>query len=238
MAGRDVVARAGAALLVLLAIATTLTAAEGLAVATAAAAPESAAPEAAAPEAAAATAIARQAIAAPLEFSIEDTTCARHTRGEWSHARAVVLFFIGTDCPLSSQYVPEMNRLAAEYGPRGALFYAIATDATVAASETRQYVEAFALYLPMLLDAAGVLVRHTGATVTPEVAVLSPDGALLYLGRIDNRMEDFGTHRYAPTQFDLRDALGAVLSGHAVPHAKTAAVGCFIPAPPRTEPQP
>jgi thiol-disulfide isomerase/thioredoxin len=188
--------------------------------------------------AAASPAIARQAVAPPLEFSLEDTAGARHTRREWSHARAVVLFFIAIDCPLSSQYVPEMNRLAAEYGPRGVLFYAIMTDAAVAASETRQYAQSFQLRVPVLLDASGVLVRHTGATVTPEVAVLSPDGAVRYLGRIDNRMEDFGTHRYAPTQFDLRDALGAVLAGGAVPHAKTAAVGCFIPSPPRTEPQP
>jgi hypothetical protein len=60
------------------------------------------------------------------------------------------------------------------------------------------------------------------------VAVLSPRGDLLYLGRIDNRQEDFGKQRPQATVFDLRDALDAVLSGKPVPHPRTKALGCSI----------
>jgi len=51
---------------------------------------------------------------------------------------------------------------------------------------------------------------------------------VLYLGRIDNRVEDFGKVRIQATEFDLRDALDAVLAGRPVPHPRTHALGCAI----------
>jgi len=180
-----------------------------------------------------------------LDFSLVDTAGVRHTAAEWTQARAraVVLFFVGVDCPLSNEYAPEMNRLAAEFAPRGVLVYAVASDATAVAGDVeavRRSATEFALRMPVLLDPRGVLAEHAGATVTPEAAVLSASGALLYHGRIDNRVEELGTHRPAPTRFDLRDALDAVLAGKPVPHAMTKAVGCFLPPRPhtRTEQQP
>ena len=63
---------------------------------------------------------------------------------------------------------------------------------------------------------------------TPEAAVLSPSGQLLYLGRIDNLLEDFGKQRTRVSEFDLRDTLDAIVSGKPVPHARTKALGCAI----------
>ncbi len=51
---------------------------------------------------------------------------------------------------------------------------------------------------------------------------------MLYLGRIDNRVEDFGKTRLQATEFDLRDALEAVLAGRPVAHPRTHAIGCAI----------
>jgi hypothetical protein len=50
----------------------------------------------------------------------------------------------------------------------------------------------------------------------------------LYLGRIDNRLEDFGKQRVQVTEFDLRDTLEAILNGKPVPHPHTKALGCAI----------
>ena len=62
----------------------------------------------------------------------------------------------------------------------------------------------------------------------PEVAVFSPSGEVLYLGRIDNRMEDISRRRTTVTEHELRDALDAVLAGKPVKVARTRAVGCSI----------
>jgi peroxiredoxin len=162
------------------------------------------------------------------QFSLADTLGRTHTPAEWSGKRAVVLFFLTTDCPLCNNYVPELNRIAQAYAARGVAFYAIQGDATVPDADVRQHAKDYAYTFPYLFDPTESLATFTGATATPEAAVLSPEGQLLYLGRIDNRLEDFGKQRVQVTEFDLRDTLDAILNGKPVPHARTKALGCAI----------
>ena len=161
-------------------------------------------------------------------FSLSDTNGRVHTPAEWVGKRAVVVLFVSTDCPLSNRYVPELKRIESAYGPRGVAFYAVQGDATIAADQVRRHATEFAYTFPYLLDPTESLATYTGATTTPQAAVLSPHGELLYLGRIDNRLEDFGHERVQVTQFDLREALDAVLAGKPVPHPRTKALGCAI----------
>ncbi len=163
-----------------------------------------------------------------LEFALRDTEGVEHHQNEWAQARAVVLFFVTTDCPLSNGYAPEMNRIEQAYAPRGVLFFAVQGDTTIPDEEVRRHAREYGYRFPALLDPRQVLARHTGATVTPEAVVLSADGAVLYLGRIDNKVEDFGKTRIQATEFDLRDSLDAILAGRPVPHPRTRALGCAI----------
>jgi peroxiredoxin len=163
-----------------------------------------------------------------LSFALFDTAGGVHNQDEWAKSHAVVIFFMTTDCPLSNSYVPEMNRIRREYADRGVTLYAVQTDTTIPAADVRKHAADFALTFPVLLDPSQMLIRLTGATVTPEVAVLSPDGAVQYLGRIDNRVADFDKRRPAATEFDLRQALDSVLAGKPVAQARTEAVGCYI----------
>jgi len=164
----------------------------------------------------------------PPAFSFVDTAGHTHTAAEWGGKRAIVLFFVSTDCPLSNNYVPELNRIEQTYSERGIVFYAVQGDATVSDGAVRQHVRDFGYQFPYLFDPQESLATLTGATTVPEAAVLSPRGDLLYLGRIDNRLEDFGKQRVRITEFDLRDALDAVLAGRPVPHPRTHALGCSI----------
>jgi len=166
--------------------------------------------------------------AAPVKFDLADTTGSRHIADEWRGKKAVVLFFTMTDCPLANGYVPEMNRLRATYGPQGVAFYAVQVDNSASDAAVRKYAQEFAYTFPMLNDPRLTLARLTGAKVTPEVAVLSSSGEVLYLGRIDNKVEDLTHPRYAATEPELRNALDAVLAGRAPKEAKTRAVGCSI----------
>jgi len=175
------------------------------------------------------TVLAATLSAAPaFDFTLRDADGAAHTQLEWAQSRAVVLYFVTTDCPLSNAYAPEMDRIEEAYTPRGVRFYAVQGDTTVPDDQVRQHARDYAYRFPVLLDPQQLLTHHTGATVTPEAVVLSPEGAVLYLGRIDNRVADFGKVRYQATEFDLRDALDAVLAGRPVPHPRTHALGCAI----------
>jgi len=169
-----------------------------------------------------------QAKPASLQFQLRDANGVEHRQTELAGKRAVVVFFSTIDCSLSNGYVPEMNRISKAYAARGVSVYGVETDTTLSAATVREHAREFEMAFPVLLDPHQYFVRLAGATTTPEVAVFSPAGALLYLGRVDNRVEDFGAARTVVTEHDLRDALDAVLSGKPVPQRVTKVVGCAI----------
>src|SRR5512143_388854 len=64
----------------------------------------------------------------PLEYSLKDARGQEHTQAELRERKATVLVFLGMECPLSNRSIPELNRLAAEYGARGVRFLAVSAD--------------------------------------------------------------------------------------------------------------
>jgi peroxiredoxin len=162
------------------------------------------------------------------QFALRDTRNVVHSPEEWNGKKAIVVFFTTTDCPLSNNEVPEMNRTGRDYKSRGVAFYAVQADTTIADADVVQHSKEYQFSFPVLFDPHQVLAKMTGAITIPSAAVLTPDGTLLYLGRIDNLVEDFNIRRQAPTQFDLREALDAVLAGKPVSHPRVNAFGCAI----------
>lgn len=167
-------------------------------------------------------------LAGAPQFQLRDTQGSIHTPAEWSGPKAILLFFVTTDCPIANSYVPEMNRIRDAYAARGVLVYAVQADTTTAEADVARYAKDYRYGFPLLLDPHQVLVDLTGATVTPEAVVLSPDGKVLYHGRIDNRVEDFGKQRPQATEQDVRNALDAVLAGKPVARPATKSIGCAI----------
>jgi peroxiredoxin len=162
------------------------------------------------------------------DFHLADTRGSVHTPEDWNGHTAVVLFFVSTDCPVANSYVPEMNRIRDAYAAKGVLFLAVQTDTTASDTAVARYAAEYHYSFPMLLDRHQALVRMADATMVPQVAVFAADGRRRYLGRIDNRVEDFGKQRYQATQADLRDALDAVLAGKQPHDATTKSIGCAI----------
>lgn len=166
--------------------------------------------------------------AAGADFRVVDTKQIVHTETEWTGAKAILLFFVELDCPVGNSYVPEMNRIATEYAGREVKTYAVHSDNTDTDAAVAKYASDYEYTFPLLLDHKQQLVELADASVTPEAVVLTPRGEVLYRGRIDNRVEDFGKQRPAATEHDLRDALDQVLAGKPVAHPKTKSVGCAI----------
>jgi peroxiredoxin len=169
-----------------------------------------------------------QMFGAAPPFELRDTAGVKHSAREWQGKKAVAFFFMMTDCPLANGYVPEMNRIAAEYAKQGVAVYAVHSDPLVGDAAVKQHAEEFGITFPVLLDPKLVLARAAGATTVPEVAVYSPTGELRYLGRIDNRAEDITRRRTVPTEFEFRAALDAVIAGGVPKVTRTRAIGCAI----------
>jgi hypothetical protein len=137
-----------------------------------------------------------------------------------------VLVFTTTDCPIANRYAPEIQRLASKFAGkfRFALVYPVPSDS---AEMIRAHVKKFGYSMETRRDVDQKLVKLTGVTVTPEVAVM--DGArVLYRGRIDDRYLEFGKDRPEPTKRDLEAALDAIVAGKPVATRETRAIGCII----------
>jgi AhpC/TSA family len=156
-----------------------------------------------------------------------DLDGARHRLPD-PEAKATVLLFLAHDCPISNRYLPEIDRLQAAYTPRGVCFVVVYAEPGLTPEQARRHRQEYAVAVPVVVEAWQPLVRATGATVTPEAAVLGPDGTLLYRGRIDDLYADFGTKRPRATRRELQEALEAILDGRPVAAPRAPAVGCFI----------
>ena len=138
-----------------------------------------------------------------------------------------VLIFVRTDCPLSSRYAPEIQRQASEFAARGVKFWLVYPDPAATPAGIQKYLAEYGYTLPALRDTHHFLVRKAAADVTPEAALFGGE-KLLYHGRIDNRVKDFGQTRVLVTRHDLEDAISDGLANKPIPHPATQAVGCYI----------
>lgn len=142
---------------------------------------------------------------------------------------AIVFLFTSTDCPVSNRYAPELRRLADAFSSKGVVFRLVYPSPADDAKAIHEHMAAYAYSgaFDAVRDPTQSLAKFTGATITPEAAVVV-GGRVAYRGRIDDRFVDLGRERPAPTRRDLFDALSAIVDGKPVPHATTQAVGCFI----------
>jgi peroxiredoxin len=160
------------------------------------------------------------------EFSLNDVAGGQHSRDEWSGKQAVVLFFLGAECPVSNGYSPEMRRICEAYAPRGVACYGVHVDATLSADEAAQHAKEYGLPFAILLDPRQSVAGMAGVRVTPDAIVARPDGQIVYRGRIDDRYSIHGKRRDDPTTHELVDALEAVLTGMEPAVRESKAFGC------------
>jgi hypothetical protein len=142
--------------------------------------------------------------------------------------KANVLFFITNDCPISNGYAPEIGSIVKAYAEKGIGFYVVQVDPDLSTEDARKHAKLYNLPCPVVIDRKHELVKATGVTITPEVAVMMPGGTLAYRGRIDDQYPGLGKKRIAPAERNLREALNAIVAGTPVKVARTEAVGCSI----------
>ena len=146
---------------------------------------------------------------------------------QFKDKKAVVVAFLSFECPVSNSYVPLVNDLVKQYGPKGVAFVGLAandeTPAEVAA-RVKEFKATFAIYKDHHFSAANVL----QAEITPEVFVLDHNFVLRYRGRIDDGYYARLKKNIEVKHHDLKNALDDLLAGKDVRTPVTKAVGCQI----------
>jgi peroxiredoxin/mono/diheme cytochrome c family protein len=146
-------------------------------------------------------------------------------------SKAVVVVFLGTECPINNAYLPELASLHKEFSGRGVSFVGINSNRQDTPGRIAEHARKNGIPFPVLVDVGSKVADAFGARRTPEVLVVSPEGKVFYRGRIDDQ---FGLeHRRPdkPTRRDLAEALGEILAGKPVSVAETTVAGCRIARP-------
>jgi len=148
-------------------------------------------------------------------------------------AKAVVVLFLGTQCPVNNLYLPILSDLQKKFDPQGVLFVGINSNPRDDRAAVVRHAKEFGLPFVVLKDEGAKVADRFAAARTPEAFVLDGTRTVRYRGRIDDRY-DKGIQRPQATRHDLADAIDAVLAGRQVAHPVTEAAGCPIARPPQS----
>ncbi len=160
-------------------------------------------------------------------FTLRDFQGKPYALADLADKQAVVVAFLGTECPLAVLYAPRLEELAGRYADRGVAFIGINSNQQDSLSEIEAYVKKHKLSFPLLKDVGNEVADALGAVRTPEVFLLDKDHVIRYWGRIDDQYV-VGRQRDAVTREDLALALDELLAGKPITTAVTEAPGCHI----------
>src|SRR5690242_7362823 len=169
--------------------------------------------------------------ATPIGDKVTATEQLRDVRGGrrplagFAGHKAVVLAFLGADCPVSNLVVPGLVELEKRYRARDVLFLAVYPNEPEDADQVAGHAADRDVPFLVLKDYGQKLADAVGVTRTPSVAVLDGELTLKYRGRVDDQY-GVSARRPKPTRADLAEALAEVVAGKAVTTAETEADGC------------
>jgi len=149
-----------------------------------------------------------------------------------ARTRPSAIVFLARECPLANKYLPELNRLAAEFRTAGADLYGVLFERSLDRAAARKHLTEYRVEFSVLLDTSGELVERFQPRRTPEAFVIDSRGTIVYRGRIDDGYVNVGRPRAKVTSHDLADAMRAVLAGEAVSISATEPIGCPLEAQP------
>jgi len=178
---------------------------------------------------------AQPAIGKPApEFTLKDTAGKEHSLSDFK-GKTVVLEWVNHGCPfVKKHYGPgNMQKLQKAATDKGVVWLSICSsapgkqghmDAAAAAAKSKEVNANATAYL---LDEDGTVGKAYNARTTPEMFVINPEGALVYMGAIDDKAS------VDPADIDsavnhVTAALEEALAGKPVTVPTTKPYGCSV----------
>ena len=161
------------------------------------------------------------------DFQVQDALGAERKMSEWSDKRALVVVFLGTECPLARKFAPRLAELSETYAESDVGFVGVHSNRQDTLAEIARFAKEHGLEFPVTKDVGNQVADLFGAERTPEAFVLDQERVVRYRGRIDDQYA-VGVARGAPIHRDLANAIDAVLAGKPVDPAVTEVAGCHI----------
>ncbi len=141
-----------------------------------------------------------------------------------------VWVFLAPLCPICQDYTYYLNALHDEWvkSPHPQVeLVGWFPNPNVTDDAIAEFANRYAIEWDLARDTIGWS-DAVGARFTPEAVLLSPEGAVLYRGRVNDLYYALGKHRSSPKSSDLALAVQQALLGQAIIPAETDAIGCPI----------
>ncbi len=136
---------------------------------------------------------------------------------------AVVVIWVGSQCPVSQAYKGRMHSLAEAEQGKGIAFVGIDSNAGESQPAMEEQFGKRKLGFPVLRDINNTVADEYGAIVTPEAFLVDAEGVIRYHGAIDDAMDPAEVRDNY-----LRDAIAAFLAQGPIKPADTKAFGCSV----------
>jgi len=159
--------------------------------------------------------------------SLRDRHGNRRALHDFKDHKAIVLVFLGADCPIANVYLPDIIRLEKKYRPLSVQFLAVYPNEQEDLDQVAGHAYDHDVPFPVLKDFGQKLADAVGVTRVPTMVLLDGDFVLRYRGRFDDR-NGAGSRREKATRADLALAIDEVLAGKKVSVAETEADGCLL----------
>ena len=145
--------------------------------------------------------------------------------------KAIVVVFVGAECPLAKLYAPKLQAMANDYEKEGVAFLAIDSNSQDSLADIENYVLQHEFKIPLLKDPGNRVADQFDAKRTPEVFVLDKDHVVRYHGRVDDQYVLGRTSsyaKYAVNRHDLVEAIKEMIAEKPVTVTSTEPAGCII----------
>lgn len=160
-------------------------------------------------------------------FTLKDGAGKAWALDDFKNKKAIVVFFLGTECPINNAYLPRLAELHKELSAKEVQLLAINSNTQDTAQQVAEHAKKHGIPFPVVKDDGSTVADQFGAQRTPEVFLLDSQFAVRYRGRIDDQF-GIGFKRPAPTRHDLVEAVNELLAGKKVSQETTPVAGCLI----------
>jgi peroxiredoxin/mono/diheme cytochrome c family protein len=172
------------------------------------------------------------ATASPLGRQIADCRLSdfrgkEHALADLADRKAIVVAFVGVECPLVAHYAPRLAELATRYEAQGVAVVAIDSNQQDSLTELAAFARRHKLEFPVLKDPGNQVADAFGAERTPEVFLLDQARRVVYHGRIDDQF-NYAKQRPEAEHTWLVDALDQLLAGEKISAPSAESIGCHI----------
>ncbi len=171
---------------------------------------------------------------APLGSRIADFTLPDPTSGKpWNlteqarDAKATVVVFLGTGCPVTNAYLPRLAELHKRFAGDGVVFVGVNSHPTDDPAAVAKHAKEHGIPFPVLKDDGTKLADRFAVERVPTAFVLDAGRVVRYKGRVDDQFAP-GRHGAKATTRELYRAIDAVVDGREVRTPYAPPAGCLL----------